>query len=106
VKHRENANTCGSCESCEATEQLALYSMWHDLSYGVLLYKSSRNVLGPRGACSSVGKNISDDNRYEHGAVRSNAGLLICAGSEPHPLTQSVKRWGERRDRPTKSVTC
>ena len=41
------------------------------------LYKSSRNVLGPRGACSPVGKNISDDNRYEHGAVRSNAGMLI-----------------------------
>ena len=37
--------------------------------YGIILYKSSRNVLGPRGACSPVGKNISDDNRYEHGAV-------------------------------------
>ena len=42
-----------------------------------ILYKSSRNVLGPRGACSPVGKNISDDNRYEHGAVRSSAGMRI-----------------------------
>ena len=74
--------------------------------HGGLLYKSSRNVLGPWGACSPVGKNISDDNRYEHGAVQSDAGMLICASSELHPLTQSVKRWGERRDRPTKSVTC
>jgi len=49
----------------------------------ILLYKSSRNVLGPRGACSPVGKNISDDNRYEHGAVRSNAGMLIpVSGTE------------------------
>ncbi|MDY5112159.1 MAG: hypothetical protein SPE66_00375, partial [Bilifractor sp.] len=36
-----------------------------------LYTKSSRNVLGPWGACSPVGKNISDDNRYEHEAVRS-----------------------------------
>ena len=49
----------------------------------ILLYKSSRNVLGPRGACSPVGKNISDDNRYEHGAVRSNAEMLIpVSGTE------------------------
>ncbi len=48
-----------------------------------VLYKSSRNVLGPRGACSPVGKNISDDNRYEHGAVRSNAGMRIpVSGTE------------------------
>ncbi|MGN8738388.1 hypothetical protein [Bilifractor sp. HCP3S3_D3] len=53
-----------------------------------------------------MSKNISDDNRYEHEAVRSAARMRMCAGSEPHPLTQSVKRWGERRDRPTKSVTC
>ena len=35
------------------------------------VYKSSRNVLAPRGAYSPVGKKISDDNRYEHGAIRS-----------------------------------
>ena len=30
-----------------------------------------------------MGKNISDDNRYEHGAVRSNAGMLIpVSGTE------------------------
>ena len=50
---------------------------------GLLLYKSSRNVLGPRGVCSPVGKNISDDNRYGHGAVRSNAGMRIpVSGTE------------------------
>ena len=35
-----------------------------------LVDKSSRNVLGRRGACSPVGKNIGDDNRYEHGVAR------------------------------------
>ena len=30
-----------------------------------------------------MGKNISDDNRYEHGAVRSNAGMRIpVSGTE------------------------
>ena len=30
-----------------------------------------------------MSKNISDDNRYEHGAVRSNAGMLIpVSGTE------------------------
>ncbi|MCI5760585.1 MAG: hypothetical protein MR218_11125 [Eubacterium sp.] len=30
-----------------------------------------------------MGKNISDDNRYEHGALRSNAGMLIpVSGTE------------------------
>ena len=47
------------------------------------LYKSSRNVLGPRGACSPVGENISDDNRNEHVAVRSTARMLIpVSGTE------------------------
>ena len=51
--------------------------------HGGLLYKSSRNVLGPRGACSPVGKNISDDNRYEHGAVRSTARMRMpVSGTE------------------------
>ena len=39
-----------------------------------VLYKSSRNVLGPRGACSPVDKNISDDNRYEHEVTRKRHG--------------------------------
>ena len=44
--------------------------MWHDVSYGRLLHKYSRNVLGPREAFSPVGKNINDNNRYEHEVTR------------------------------------
>ena len=79
-----------------------------------ILYKSSRNVLGPRGACSPVGKNISDDNRYEHGAVRSNAGMLIPvsgtkaakqrsdAGTYTVSIITALRK--RRQDRRTRSV--
>ena len=43
-----------------------------------------------------------EDNRYEDEARTRE--IRICASSEPHPHTQCVMRWGERRDRPTKSV--
>ena len=56
-----------------------------------ILYKSSRNVLGPRGACSLVGKNISGTKAAKQ---RSDAGTYTVSN-----ITALRKRRQDRRTR-------
>ena len=54
MKHRENAHTCGSCESCEATEQLALYSMRHDIIISGTEAAKQRSDAGTYTVCGTI----------------------------------------------------